>query len=68
VGRKYGTRGFVGRVHVLDHDVGAGFESLFENVLLRGVVMAAAAGDEKDAERFRRGGGGAEGESGEGEE
>ena len=68
VGGKHGTRGFVGRVHVLDHNVGAGFEAVFENVLLRGVVVAATAGDEENAERFRRGRGGGESESGQGEE
>jgi hypothetical protein len=54
-------------VHVLDDDVSAGFEALFKEIFLGGVIMAATAGDEKNAQGFRRGRGGGEGEAGQGE-
>ena len=55
-----GARGFIGGVHVLDDDVSAGFEALFKEIFLGGVIVAATAGDEKNAQGFRRGRGGGE--------
>ena len=61
--------GLVGRVHVLDDDIGARLEAGLEEILLRDVVVAAAAGDEEDAERLgRRGGRGRGAERRRGEE
>ncbi len=62
VGRERGARGLVGSVHLVDDDVGAFLEALFEEVLLRGVVVAATTGDQQNFERLGRGG--REGETG----
>ena len=43
---------FVGRMHVIDNDVDPRFESLLEQVFLRGVIVTATAGDQQCTQRF----------------
>jgi hypothetical protein len=51
VGLAVGADLVIGGVDDFDADVGALLEALFQDVLLRGVVVAAAAGDEEDFQR-----------------
>jgi len=51
IDREGGLGGGVVRVDDVHFDIGAGFEALFEDALLLGVIMAASAGEEKGAER-----------------
>ena len=53
-----------------DHGVHAGFDALLQDFFLRGVIVAAAAGDDEDAQGLLLGGerGGQAGEGGESEE
>src|SRR5678816_1130478 len=47
----------VGRMNLIDDDVGALLNALLEYVLLFGVIVAAAPGDQQNTERFWRAGG-----------
>jgi hypothetical protein len=49
-------------VHVVDDDIGARFETVFQEVFLRDVIVAAATGEEQNLQRLGRGGG--EGQAG----
>jgi hypothetical protein len=46
----------IGSVNLVNRGVCAGLNAVFENVLLMGIVVAATAGDEEDAERGWRSG------------
>jgi hypothetical protein len=48
---------------VVDDDIGAGLQAVFQEIFLRHVIVAAAAGEEENLQRLGRGGG--EGETGE---
>ena len=60
VRRKSGAGRLVGGVHVVDDDIGARFETVFQEVFLRDVIVAATTGEEQNLERLGRGGGGGE--------
>ena len=55
--RKSGARRLVGGVHVVDDDIGARFETIFQEVFLRDVIVAAATGEQQNLQRLGRGGG-----------
>ena len=55
--RKSGARRLVGGVHVIDDDIGARFETVFQEVFLRNVIVATTTGEEQNLQRLGRGGG-----------
>ena len=54
INRQRGLRAFIRRMRVVDDNVDAPLQPLFENILLLHIIVTTPAGDEQRTQRFRQ--------------